>query len=145
MADEADGNAAAAQTMIKARHVTKRYEAAGPGSAAVQALNGVDLDVAEGEALALMGASGSGKSTLLHLLGGLDSPTSGTIEVGGLNLEKLNDTELSRFRRERLGFVFQAFHLLPTLSVLENVKLQGRLAGMPEDPLQTRADELLDR
>ncbi|HLX63428.1 MAG TPA: ABC transporter ATP-binding protein [Planctomycetota bacterium] len=131
--------------MIKARRVVKRFEAAGNGSAAVQALNGVDLDVADGEAVALMGASGSGKSTLLHLLGGLDAPTSGSIEVGGLNLEKLNDTELSRFRRERLGFVFQFFHLLPTLSVLENVLLQGRLAGMPESALHARAHELLGR
>jgi len=111
----------------------------------VRALDGVDLDVASGEAVALMGASGSGKSTLLHLLGGLDAPSSGTIEVGGLNLEKLSDVELSRFRRERLGFVFQFFHLLPTLSVLENTMLQGRLAGMEEDALRVRADELLDR
>ncbi len=133
------------KAMIKARGVTKRFEAAGPASAAVQALNGVDLDVAEGDSVALMGASGSGKSTLLHLLGGLDTPTSGTIEVSGVNLEKLNDTELSRFRREKLGFVFQFFHLLPTLSVQENVMLQGRLAGMAEDALRGRSSELLER
>ncbi|MEI6232166.1 MAG: ABC transporter ATP-binding protein [Planctomycetota bacterium] len=124
--------------MIRVRNVVKQFET-------VRALDGVDLDVASGEAVALMGASGSGKSTLLHLLGGLDAPSSGTIEVGGLNLEKLSDVELSRFRRERLGFVFQFFHLLPTLSVLENTMLQGRLAGMEEDALRVRADELLDR
>ena len=124
--------------MIRVRNVIKQFET-------VRALDGVDLDVADGEALALMGASGSGKSTLLHLLGGLDAPSSGAIEVGGLNLEQLNDTELSRFRRERLGFVFQFFHLLPTLSVLENTMLQGRLAGMDETALRSRAEALLDR
>jgi len=124
--------------MIRVRNVVKQYET-------VRALDGVDLDVASGEAVALMGASGSGKSTLLHLLGGLDAPTGGAVEVGGLNLEKLGDVELSRFRRERLGFVFQFFHLLPTLSVLENTMLQGRLAGMEEAALRTRANELLDR
>jgi len=111
----------------------------------VQALAGVDLDVAAGEAVALMGSSGSGKSTLLHLLGGLDAPSSGMIEVDGKNLSAMNDAELSRFRRERLGFVFQFFHLLPTLSVLENVMLPGRLANMPESALRQRALELLAR
>ncbi len=124
--------------MIRVRNVVKQYET-------VRALDGVDLDVAGGEAVALIGASGSGKSTLLHLLGGLDAPSGGAIEIGGLNLEKMGDAELSCFRRERLGFVFQFFHLLPTLSVLENTMLQGRLAGMNEDALRARADELLDR
>ena len=124
--------------MIRVRNVVKQYET-------VRALDGVDLDVSDGEAVALMGASGSGKSTLLHLLGGLDAPSGGAIEIGGLNLEKMGDAELSCFRRERLGFVFQFFHLLPTLSVLENTMLQGRLAGMNENALRARADELLDR
>ncbi len=131
--------------MIRARNITKRFEAAGPTAAAVQALSGVDLDVARGEAVALMGASGSGKSTLLHLLGGLDLPTSGEINVDGRELMKLNDTELSHFRRSRIGFVFQFFHLLPTLNVIENVVLPGRLAGLPEGELQQRAKQLLDR
>jgi putative ABC transport system ATP-binding protein len=131
--------------VISARNVTKRYEAASAASAPVQALAGVDLDVAAGEAVALMGASGSGKSTLLHLLGGLDVPSSGTITVDGKNLQTLNDSELSRFRRQRLGFVFQFFHLLPTLSVLENTMLPGRLAEQPEGPLRQRALELLER
>ncbi len=124
--------------MIRVRSVVKQYDT-------VRALDGVDLDVAAGESVALMGASGSGKSTLLHLLGGLDAPSAGAIEIGGLNLEKLDDTELSRFRRERLGFVFQFFHLLPTLSVLENTMLQGRLAGLEEGALRIRAEALLDR
>ena len=131
--------------MITARQVTKRFEAAGPSAAAVQALSGVDLDVARGEAVALMGASGSGKSTLLHLFGGLDLPTSGEIDVDGRALSKLDDTELSHFRRSRIGFVFQFFHLLPTLNVLENVLLPGRLAGTPEAELRQRAARLLDR
>jgi putative ABC transport system ATP-binding protein len=131
--------------MIKARDVGKRFEAAGPSAAAVQALAGVDLDVATGESVALMGASGSGKSTLLHLLGALDVPTAGSIEVDGRALQTLNDGELSRFRRERLGFVFQFFHLLPTLSVLENVMLPGHLAGLRSDESATRARELLAR
>ncbi len=124
--------------MIQARGIVKQYEA-------VRALDGVDLDIAEGEAVALMGASGSGKSTLLHLLGALDAATSGSIQIGELMLEKLDDHELSRFRREKLGFVFQFFHLLPTLSVFENTMLQGRLAGMNENELRARAMELLDR
>ena len=131
--------------MIRVRNITKRYEANNPSSVAVQALAGVDLDVAAGEGVALMGASGSGKSTLLHLLGGLDSPSSGEIEVDGRQLNTLSDDELSRFRRERLGFVFQFFHLLPTLSVLENVMLPGRLAKMPESTIRPRALELLER
>ena len=131
--------------MISARNVTKRYEASTTSSAPVQALAGVDLDVAAGEAVALMGASGSGKSTLLHLLGGLDTPTSGTIDVDGRSLQTLSDQDLSRFRRQRLGFVFQFFHLLPTLSVLENVMLPGRLANQEEGPLRQRALELLAR
>ena len=131
--------------MISVRQLTKVYEAATPAAVPVQALAGVDLDVAAGEAVALMGSSGSGKSTLLHLLGGLDAPSSGMIEVDGKNLSAMNDAELSRFRRERLGFVFQFFHLLPTLSVLENVMLPGRLANMPESALRQRALELLAR
>jgi putative ABC transport system ATP-binding protein len=131
--------------MIHAHNVTKRFESASPAAAAVQALAGVDLDVARGEAVALMGPSGSGKSTLLHLLGALDTPTSGEIEVDGRALASMNDTELSRFRRNRVGFVFQFFHLLPTLSVHENVMLPGRLAGLPERELRTRAVGLLSR
>ncbi|HYF48993.1 MAG TPA: ABC transporter ATP-binding protein [Planctomycetota bacterium] len=137
--------------MIAARNVTKHYESAGTlssgsgASTTVVALAGVDLAIEKGEAVALMGASGSGKSTLLHLLGGLDAPTSGSIEIEGTGLHTLSDAALSRFRREKLGFVFQFFHLLPTLSVLENVILPGRLNGKPESELLPRGRELLER
>lgn len=131
--------------MLEARAVTKRYAASGPAAAGVDALKGVDLRIAAGEAVALMGASGSGKSTLLYLLGGLDRPTSGEIIVDGQHLEALNDQALSHFRRHKLGFVFQAFHLLPSLSVFDNVVLQGRLAGISEDELLQRGSALLER
>jgi putative ABC transport system ATP-binding protein len=135
--------------MITAKNVTKHYESSGSlaeaTSTSVIALDGVDLTVEKGEAVALMGASGSGKSTLLHLLGGLDTPTSGSIEIEGTGLHALADPALSQFRREKLGFVFQFFHLLPTLSVLENVILPGRLNRKPESELIPRGRELLER
>jgi len=131
--------------MISARDVTKTYEAARPGAPVVQALCGVDLDVAVGESVALMGASGSGKSTLLYLLGGLDTPTSGSIEIAGRKLQEMNDTDLSAFRKTQLGFIFQFFHLLPTLNILENILLPGRLANLPENEMRARALSLLER
>ena len=131
--------------MIHAQNVSKRYEAAGPSSVAVQALSSVNIDIEAGEIVALMGASGSGKSTLLHLLGGLDSPSNGTIEVAGKALERMNDPELSHFRREHLGFIFQFFHLLPTLTILENVMLPGRLAKKNDREIHKRSIELLNQ
>jgi len=91
-----------------------------------------------------MGPSGSGKSTLLYLLGALDVPTSGSIVIDGTEISSAGDAELSRFRRERLGFVFQFFNLLPTLTALENVLLPGLLAGRPRDELAPRARELME-
>jgi putative ABC transport system ATP-binding protein len=131
--------------MIQVRNVSKRFEAAGPSAASIQALSGVDLDIARGEAVALMGASGSGKSTLLHLIGGLDAPSSGEVLVEGRSLGTLDDAELSKFRRTRVGFIFQFFHLLPTLSVLEIVLLSARLAGLPDAQTRPRAVQLLER
>jgi len=137
--------------MIAAKNVSKFYESAGSlggGSTprtSVVALDCVDLSVQKGEAVALMGASGSGKSTLLHLLGGLDAPSSGSIEIDGVGLHTLTDAALSRFRREKLGFVFQFFHLLPTLSLLENVILPGRLNGQRDADLLPRGRELIAR
>jgi len=131
--------------MIQIRNATKSYPPPNNAGAPICALAGVDLAVAAGEAVALMGASGSGKSTLLHLIGALDAPSGGEIEVDGKPLHKLDDTALSRFRRERLGFIFQFFHLMPSLSVLENVLLPVRLARLPEAPFHARARELLGR
>ncbi|MBD0317583.1 MAG: ABC transporter ATP-binding protein [Thermoleophilia bacterium] len=112
--------------VASARSLVKEY---GAGSARRRVLDGVDLDVARGELVAVVGRSGSGKSTLLHLLGGLDRADSGSVVVAGTALEHLNEAGLTAVRREHLGFVFQAFHLLPELTGLENVLLPARLAG----------------
>ena len=103
---------------LAVRDVHKRYETA---SEPVVVLNGASLDLTPGEALAITGPSGSGKSTLLHLIGTLDRPTSGTIEIGGTDPFRLSEPELARFRNRRVGFVFQDSHLLPQYTVLENV------------------------
>ena len=107
------------------------------------ALRGVSLGVEEGEFTAVMGPSGSGKSTLLNLVAGLDRPTSGTVVVAGTDLGRQGETALARFRRERIGFVFQFFHLLPSLTVLENVLMPALLAG--RSGARARGRELLDR
>src|ERR671914_3044102 len=107
----------------------------GEGRAARRVLDGADLDVERGEVVAVLGRSGSGKSTLLHLLGGLDRPEAGTIEVAGEAVTGASERELSALRRRRVGFVFQFFHLLPELSGEANVLLAGRMRGAaPEAP-----------
>jgi putative ABC transport system ATP-binding protein len=113
-------------TVVRAIGLSKTY---GTGPAAVHALRGVDLEVARGEFVAIMGPSGSGKSTLLHLLGGLDTPTSGDVILGDVRLAGLSDQELTLVRRRRMGFIFQFFNLLPTLTAEENVALPLMLAG----------------
>src|SRR4051794_41885482 len=100
-------------SVVAGRDLSKRY---GDGDAAVDALRGVSLDIAPGSYTAIMGPSGSGKSTLMHLLAGLDRPTSGTVEIAETELGKLDDTTLTRLRRDKVGFVFQAFNLLPVLT-----------------------------
>jgi ABC-type lipoprotein export system ATPase subunit len=107
------------------RGVVKSY---GSGRTRVRVLAGVDLDVEPGELVAVVGRSGSGKSTLLHLLGGLDRPDAGSVEVAGRRLEREGERGLARLRRVHVGFVFQAFHLLPELTALENVLVPARLA-----------------
>ncbi len=97
---------------VAARELTRRY---GEGETAVDALRGVDLDVRSGELVAVMGPSGSGKSTLMHLLAGLDKPTSGTVTIAGTEIGALDDGDLTRLRREHIGFIFQFFNLLPML------------------------------
>ena len=111
--------------LARACGVVKAYA---EGRARTLVLDGVDLDVAPGELVAIVGRSGSGKSTLLHLFGGLDRPDRGSIEVAGVRLERESDRGLTEIRRRHVGFVFQAFHLLPELSAIENVLLPARLA-----------------
>jgi len=125
-----NGHAAPATPILEARDVTKRYEL---GRTTVEALRGVSLAVAPGEFVALMGPSGSGKSTLLQLLGGLDQPTSGSIVFEGNDISHLSDAQATKLRRERTGFVFQAFNLIPLLSVRENIELPFTIAGGPKD------------
>jgi len=106
--------------LIETRRLSKSYQR---GQEKVEALRGVDLTIDEGEFVTVMGPSGCGKSTLLHLLGGIDRPTSGQISVDGRDLASMSEEELTRFRKENVGFVFQFYNLLPTLSALENVEL----------------------
>lgn len=115
------------QQLIKASNLRKTY---GKGSSAFEALKGVNLQVAEGESVAILGKSGSGKSTLMHLLAGLDRPSSGDILYAGVSLAKMSERELSQFRNQNVGFIFQQFYLQPTLTVLENVILPLKIAGV---------------
>ena len=117
-------------TIATARDLRKTY---GTGPAAVHALAGVDLDIRRGELTAIMGPSGSGKSTLMHCLAGLDTPTSGTVVVDGEEISSMTQRGLTRMRRDRLGFVFQAFNLIPTLTAEENILLPLDIARRPVD------------
>jgi putative ABC transport system ATP-binding protein len=123
--------APAGTTVAAAEHVTKVY---GHGRGAVTALDDVTVGFQAGTFTAVMGPSGSGKSTLLHLLGGLDSPTSGRLHVDGRDLTRAGQTALTVLRRDRIGVVFQAYNLLPTLTVAENIRLPLALAGRRPDP-----------
>jgi putative ABC transport system ATP-binding protein len=126
--------------VVSARDVTRRY---GEGDTAVDALRGVSLDVAKGQLTAVMGPSGSGKSTLMHILAGLDRATSGEVKIDGTELSGLNDTELTKLRREHIGFIFQFFNLLPMLTAEENVLLPLSIAG--EKPEKAWVEELLQQ
>jgi putative ABC transport system ATP-binding protein len=117
--------------VVTATELTRRY---GSGDAAVDALRGVSLHVASGELVAVMGPSGSGKSTLMHILAGLDKPTSGEVEIAGETITGMDDTELTKLRRRRIGFIFQFFNLLPMLTAEENVILPLSIAGEKPDP-----------
>jgi putative ABC transport system ATP-binding protein len=125
--------------MIKLSNVTKQFD----GKRRVVALSGVSLDIARGELVSIVGPSGSGKSTLLNLVGGLDRPSSGSIEVDGQILAGLSDDQLTLVRRDTIGFIFQFFNLLPSLSCLENVALPLHLRGWPRRKAVERARELL--
>jgi len=127
-------------TILEAHEVHRAYDT--PGRA-VSAVRGVSVAVGSGEYLAITGPSGSGKSTLLHLLGGIDTPTGGWVEFEGIRLDTLTDRKLTRLRLERIGFVFQRFHLLPVLSARENVELPLAEAGAGKGERRARAEELL--
>jgi putative ABC transport system ATP-binding protein len=127
--------------VLSARELRKDYPMDGE---AVHALRGVSLSIEAGEFVAVAGPSGSGKSTLLQLIGGIDAPTSGTVELMGTSLQSLSDRDLTRLRLTRLGFIFQRFHLLPVLTVRENVELPMAEAGVRGPERRVRAGELLD-
>ena len=116
--------------VVAAREITRRY---GEGDTAVAALCGVSIDVEQGKLTAVMGPSGSGKSTLMHILAALDRPTSGSVWIAGTKLGELNDTEITKLRRQHIGFVFQFFNLLPMLNAEENVVLPLSIAGQKPD------------
>jgi putative ABC transport system ATP-binding protein len=116
----------AAAPVVSAHELTRRY---GEGDTCVKALRGVSLEIPRGQLTAVMGPSGSGKSSLMHILAGLDRPTSGTVAIAGTEITALNDRQLTRLRREHIGFIFQFFNLLPMLTARENIVLPLSLAG----------------
>jgi putative ABC transport system ATP-binding protein len=117
---------AATDAVVEAKEITRVY---GEGETAVRALNGCSVDVDRGQLTAVMGPSGSGKSTMMHILAGLDQPTEGSVSIEGADITKLNDNELTKLRREHIGFIFQFFNLLPMLTAEENIRLPLELAG----------------
>lgn len=128
--------------IIELRDVRRTY---GQGPGAVQALKGISLGIEAGSLTAIVGPSGSGKSTLLNLLGALDTPSSGNVVVAGHDLGSLDDDARTKLRRDKIGFVFQFFNLLPTLTAVENVMLPAKLSGRTSKQLEARAQELLTR
>lgn len=129
-------------TTLSARGLKKLY---GQDTGLVRAVDGVDLDIESGETVVIMGPSGCGKSTVLHLLSGLDRPTDGEVWLEGGRVDKMGERQLARLRRERVGVVFQAFHLVDELTARENVELPALLAGRSPKLARQRAAELLDR
>jgi ABC-type lipoprotein export system ATPase subunit len=129
-------------SVLRARGLRKEY---GKEAGLVRAVDGVDLDVTAGETLAVMGPSGCGKSTLLHLLGGLDRPSAGEIWLAEKRVDQLTERALARLRRDAVGFVFQAFHLMDELTAAENVELPALLAGRSPRAARQRASGLLER
>ena len=125
--------------MISINAVSKSFD----GKRQVTALEQIDLQVARGEMLSIVGPSGSGKSTLLNLIGGLDRPSTGEIRIDGRDIASLSDDDLTRLRRDKIGFIFQFFNLLPTLSCFENVAIPLHLRGWSKKKIEERANELL--
>jgi putative ABC transport system ATP-binding protein len=138
-ADHVPGRAPAGAVAARARGLTKAY---GSGETAVLALDAVDVDIARGRFTAVMGPSGSGKSTLLHCLAGLDTVSAGQVWIGDTEITGLKERELTRLRRDRVGFVFQSFNLVPTLTALENITLPMDIAGRRPD--EKWIDEVID-
>jgi ABC-type lipoprotein export system ATPase subunit len=130
------------EVLLSAKGLHKTYML---GQRSLEVLRGVDVELQRGEFLALRGASGAGKSTLLHLLGGLDAPNQGEILLAGRNLATLGRRELARLRSKEVGFIFQAYYLLPELDALENVCLPARMARTPASEAEARGRELLAR
>jgi ABC-type lipoprotein export system ATPase subunit len=128
--------------VLRTRGLAKEY---GRGAGLVRALAGVELEVASGETVAVMGPSGCGKSTLLHLLGGLERPTGGEVWLAERRLDQMSERALARLRRQAVGFVFQAFHLMEELTAVENVELPALLAGRSPRAARRRAAELLEQ
>jgi putative ABC transport system ATP-binding protein len=126
--------------ILKGKKITKKYQL---GDITINALAGVDLEIKAGEFVAIVGKSGSGKSTLMHLLGLLDTPTTGEIILNGTNTTKFSEKELARFRNKEIGFVFQSFNLLKRTSALENVILPLKYSDIPKNQWKKRAEEML--
>ena len=136
----ATADAPATGFVLSASDLTRRY---GEGDTAVDALRGVSLDVPKGQLTAVMGPSGSGKSTLMHILAGLDKPTSGEVTIAGTAISKLSDSDLTKLRRQHIGFIFQFFNLLPMLTAEENILLPLSIAGVK--PERDWVDQLIER
>ncbi len=128
--------------IIEAKKLTKVF---GKGEVAVRAVDELDLSIEEGEFTAIVGPSGSGKTTLLNMIGGLDGPTSGEVLIDGTSIYTLSDRERTRFRLDKIGFVFQAYNLIPVMSAYENTEFTMLLQGRPEGERRKRATELLER
>jgi putative ABC transport system ATP-binding protein len=126
--------------VVRGSGIVRRY---GEGDTAVDALRGVSVDISQGRLTAVMGPSGSGKSTLMHILAGLDRPTSGEVSIAGVEITALDDTELTKLRRDHIGFIFQFFNLLPMLTAAENIVLPLKLAGVKLN--QEWFEELIDK
>jgi len=126
--------------IVSARGITRTFL---QGSVEVKALRGVDLDIEKGEFTTLMGPSGSGKTTLLHILGGLDQPTTGSVTIGGENLAAMNNSQLTALRRDKIGFVFQSYNLIPVFTAAENAEFVMMLQGVPEKERRERAKQAL--
>jgi lipoprotein-releasing system ATP-binding protein len=128
--------------LVTATGITKSYEV---GGVQLRVLRALDLEVQAGEMVAVVGASGVGKSTMLHLMGGLDRPDAGVIEIAQSRISEMGDAALVEFRNRRVGFVFQFHHLLPEFNARENVEMPMRIAGLPQRETEQRARELLAR